>query len=112
MDDLIREYLEYDPTSKTGLRWKKTSGTWGVKGNEAFTGINRNGYYNGGICGKRGIQAHQIVMFLNTGEWSIAYEKVIDHIDDNRLNNNINNLRFVTPKQNQWINKAKEQLSW
>jgi len=111
MDDLIKEYLEYDPTSKTGLRWKQDSGAWGIKGNEAFTGINGWGYYNGTLK-RNHFYAHQIVMFLNTGEWGIAKEKIIDHIDDDKLNNNINNLRFVTPKQNQWINKAKEQLSW
>ena len=39
-------------------------------------------------------------MFLQRGEWS-SRKKQIDHSDGNRKNNDISNLRFVSPTGNQ-----------
>ena len=100
LEKAINEYLEIDSTSKTGLRWAKNRGTRGKKGQEAFTGINSNGYYNGGLIGYQGLQAHQVVMFLLNGKWRPSNMHT-DHIDGNKLNNSVDNLRYVTPTGNQ-----------
>lgn len=94
----IENYLEYDPTSKTGLRWIQDRGK--VKaGDEAFTRISSAGYY-GGIFNYKNYDAHQVIMYLLHGKWT-NNKLHTDHIDGNKLNNNKDNLRFVTATSNQ-----------
>jgi len=98
MKELIEQYLKIDDTSKTGLRWIKDRGK--VKaGDEAMTAISSSGYYQGRFNGAV-YQAHQMIMYLETGIWS-SINKPIDHIDGNKLTNKRSNLRFVTPTSNQ-----------
>ena len=94
----IKDYLEYDPTSKTGLRWIQDRGK--VKaGDEAFTAIDTYGYRLGKFNYKN-YNAHQVIMYLLHGKWS-GTNLHTDHIDGNKLNNLAENLRFVTPTSNQ-----------
>lgn len=94
----IREYLKDDSASKTGLRWIKDY-RQAEAGDEAYTRIDRDGYYVGGF-NSRTRHAHQVIMYLTQGEWS-SRKKHIDHRDGNKLNNNIDNLHFVSPTGNQ-----------
>ena len=94
----IEDYLAVDNTSKTGLRWIKDKGR-AYSGNEAFTAINGYGYYNGKF-NSINYNTHQVIMYLTYGEWSTS-ENQIDHIDGNKSNNNIDNLRFVSATGNQ-----------
>ena len=53
---------------------------------------------------------HRLVYFLHNDGWDIddtCRDNSIDHIDRNRLNNSIENLRVVTNQQNQWNTDAK-----
>ena len=53
---------------------------------------------------------HRVVYFLHNQEWDIhdtCRDNSIDHIDRNKLNNNIENLRVVTNQQNLWNQNAK-----
>ena len=95
----IKDYLKYDPTSSTGLRWIKSPSTRVKEGDEAFTSKNTFGYYIGKFDYTI-YSAHQVIMFLQHGKWSNINEH-IDHIDGDRTNNNIDNLRFVSPTGNQ-----------
>ena len=95
----IKDFLKVDPTSRTGLRWIKDRGRRVKAGDEAFTGVDSQGYYRGKFDYKT-YAAHQVIMYLTYGEWSDR-AKHIDHIDGNRTNNLIDNLRFVTATGNQ-----------
>jgi len=93
------DYLKYDSTSKTGLRWIESPSRKVKAGDEAFTRIDSGGYY-GGKFNYVSFSAHQIIMYLIHGKWS-SRSLHCDHRDGNRLNNNIDNLRFVLPTGNQ-----------
>jgi len=64
--------------------------------------INQDGYYKYVLCnenGKKTVLAHRVVakQFIpNPNNLPL-----IDHIDRNRLNNNVDNLRWVSLRQNQ-----------
>lgn len=63
---------------------------------EAFTATNRQGYKCGAVNGGQ-FKAHRII-------WVIAYGSEpngqIDHIDGDRVNNRLSNLRDVSNKEN------------
>lgn len=91
----LSKILYYDETSKSCLRWKidvknaKTGSEAGYK--------NKYGYWQIGVNGKI-YKGHRIVatlcgMILNS-------EQIVDHIDNDRSNNKIKNLRIVTHSEN------------
>ena len=94
----IKDCLKIDKNSKTGLCWTQDVGK--VKaGDEAFTAIKSGGYY-GGSFNYKSYSTHQVIMFLEHGKWS-NNQLHIDHIDGNKLNNKVDNLRFVSATGNQ-----------
>tara|TARA_B110000977_G_C10770646_1_gene374479 strand:- start:46 stop:540 length:495 start_codon:yes stop_codon:yes gene_type:complete len=95
----IRDYLKIDKNSKTGLSWVQDAGMRAKAGDEALTAIKSGGYY-GGSFNYKNYNAHQIIMFLEHGKWS-NNQLHIDHIDGNKLNNKVDNLRFVSATGNQ-----------
>jgi len=67
---------------------------------------NRYGYLRVAINNKM-FQFHRIVYKSHNPNWNIydsSRDNSIDHIDNNKLNNNINNLRVVNHSENQ-LNK-------
>jgi len=99
----IGDYLAYSEESSTGLI-NKVNRRKARAGQEAGS-INSAGYYSTSFKCKSYLN-HRIVYFLNTG--IDPEEKQIDHIDSNRLNNKISNLRLATCKQNQ-DNRKKQK---
>lgn len=109
--ELLRQRLHYDP--ETGkLFWKPWSeapkGWRGrCEGKEAFNNVKPNGYlcgsittYLDGAAVAAHLYAHRVVWkMMNDGE-----PEFIDHINGNRQDNRIDNLRNVTRQENA-INK-------
>ena len=90
----VRELLDYD--AATGMfRWRETRG--GVRVGSAAGRVNVNGYVEIGIDGRL-VGAHRAAWMHSRGE--IPTGHVIDHIDGNRRDNRLANLRVVTVMQN------------
>lgn len=97
----IVNYLEYDETSRTGLRWKKLFGKKNQinVGDEAGSFDKCTSYYRTNFNNKSYLN-HRIVFFLHNG----YCPDILDHEDCIRTNNNINNLREASMSENN-INK-------
>lgn len=87
--DTIRQRLTYDP--ETGLFFSKRT-----LGLQIFRGINRDGYHYGS-CDNRTFLAHRLAWTVTHGAWPIGK---IDHINGNRRDNRLCNLRVVSDREN------------
>jgi hypothetical protein len=105
--ELLRKLLRYDP--ETGkLYWRERpqemfSEEWRWKGwntqyahQEAFKTIDQTGYFSGRILTLT-IRAHRIVWALVNNEWP---QHEIDHLNGDKLDNRIGNLRDVPHRIN------------
>ena len=89
----IKNLLDYDPM--TGIFTRLTSG-FGSKSNVEPGWINDQGYKLVTIENKT-YRAHRLAWLYMYGVWPSGQ---IDHIDHNRSNNSISNLRDVTHQDN------------
>jgi len=88
----IKDVISYDPF--TGILTRKINRAKHLAG-EVVGSVNGNGYLTTKFKSKS-IKCHQIAWFLTYDYWP----KEIDHIDGNRLNNKLENLREVTRQEN------------
>lgn len=95
--ELVREWLSYDP--RTGIfLWRKESRKCRpVFGKVAGSIVGKNGYRLIKFRGFSLIGAHRLAWIYAYG--SIADGLEIDHIDGNPSNNAISNLRLATSRQ-------------
>ncbi len=92
--DRLKEVIRYDPESGI-LSWKKKIANCTKVGTEAGC-LNQNGYREIKIDGT-GYKSHRLAWLYVHGYF---HEKFIDHIDRNRSNNKISNLREVSQSCN------------
>lgn len=87
---LTRRYLKLDPTSPSGLSWKNSRPA-GEK--------HKNRYWRVTFEGRL-IRAHNLVYWLAHGvDPAVCWPFTVDHIDRNGLNNNVDNLRLASKKE-------------
>lgn len=74
--------------------------------------INRSGYYQSNLY-KEGKQITREIHRLVALAFIEGYENglVCNHIDENKLNNKVENLEWLSPKQNSNYGTGKERLS-
>lgn len=89
------EYFYYDETSPSCLRWKVKRK--GVEKDSVAGGCAGRDYYSVSIKNRKH-SIHRIIWELFNGE--LPNELVIDHIDQNKKNNKIANLRSATRQGN------------
>ena len=97
--DIITEYLEYKDGN---LYWKKPNSNK-VKAEQNAGYITKHNYHRVCILGKQ-YYTHRLVFLMHHG----YLPKFIDHIDGNKLNNKIENLREVSHFQNMANVKKKK----
>lgn len=78
------------------LYWKSDRGC-NIKANDLVGGISKSGYKRTKINGVQYF-CHRLIYIYFNGE--ISDGLFIDHIDNDPLNNNIENLRLCTPSEN------------
>lgn len=94
--ELLQQALAYDPDSGV-FTW--TSAAWHKRNRGAIAGSKKqNGYIEIQFQGKM-LKAHRIAWLLCYGE--LAPDAQIDHIDGDRSNNRLINLRLVNHSTNQ-----------
>ena len=94
----ILDYIYYDETSKTMFRWKKQMGPRRA-GDVAGHVCTTSGY---AIVTLRGVRHPVQYLVWRVFDRDMEEGKILDHIDGNRSNNHINNLRLCTHAENNW----------
>lgn len=100
----FKDFVSYDETSPTFLRWEVDvySGKGYTilemaKGDVAGSLVSSSGYSQVRIEKKLNL-CHRVIWELHNGQ--IADGMLIDHLDGDKFNNNINNLRLTTRQGN------------
>lgn len=88
----LSSMLRYDNGVLYWREWRR-----GVRRDLVAGTITKNGYVSVGSCGVKAY-AQRIVWFMHNGEIPKGFD--IDHIDHDRINNNIDNLRIVSRSDN------------
>lgn len=93
-NQLIKDSFNYDPLTSE-LTWKINKGYNAKRGKNADS-LGRKGYKQVTI-GKYVSLVHRVVWFIHYGKWP---EYLLDHINGDRRDNRIENLREVDHRQN------------
>jgi len=93
-NDLLKEYLSYDENTVI-IYWKKAPSRIVKEGSKAGN-IGKNGYVRIQFKG-RFYRGHRVAWFLYYGVWP---SRGLDHINRNRSDNRIENLREVSQREN------------
>lgn len=87
----LDKYLEYDETaSPTCLRWKVSRGK--ARAGDVAGSVHKKGYFRVRLF-RNNYLVHRVVYQLEMGDLTDEFQ--VDHIDGDRSNNKISNLRIV-----------------
>lgn len=89
--------VEFFPTRAAASRWNGR-----YAGTEAFAKIERQGYKVGSVFSAL-YKAHRVIWAIEFGHWPPEY---VDHIDMDKTNNVLSNLRLATRQQNRANTRA------
>ena len=101
--ELLKERLEYDPETGVFTRVLRVRGKCKTYTREKAGSVNNSGYLIISV-GNVAYRAHRLAWLYVYGEFP---KKHLDHINRDRLDNRINNLREVTRAQNAWNTGAR-----
>lgn len=93
---LLISVLRYDPTSGE-FRWKETRNGFCKKGSIAGI-LHKKGYIDIQVFGQT-LKAHRLAWLYVYGQWP---DDQLDHVNGNRSDNRICNIRQATNAENQW----------
>jgi len=91
----LKEYLDYNPDTGIFI-WKKSNNGFIKEGRKAGS-LNSNGYRRIQFM-KNELLLHRVAYYMHYGVDPL--EKLVDHINGDKADNRIKNLRLVTNQQN------------
>lgn len=94
----VKYLFDYCPTGK--LLWKNPTHTAVKVGSQA--GVKNPVKYAVVYINAKSYLVHKLIYLWHTGEWP----KIVDHIDNDKRNNKIENLRAATASQNMMNRKG------
>lgn len=92
-------WFDYFSYKDGQLYWEVQLSSRGVKGRAAGNCHKQTGYVRVGVNGKQQL-AHRVIWEMYNGPIPIGMQ--VDHINGNRCDNRLENLRVVTSQQNKW----------
>ena len=98
----VLELFDYDP--KTGYFWRKERK--GRCPNDEPAGCTKGKKYRNIKIDYKDYNAARLAFLVCHGRWPTPY---VDHINGDRFDDRICNLREVTPRQNCWNNKKNRE---
>lgn len=104
----IRSALEYNSGTGELIFKPRENAMFNTKhaGRKAFNSLDAYGYRQGNLLGKM-YKAHRVIWALHYGEWP---KGEIDHINGDRADNRIVNLRVVTASENRRNMRPRRDL--
>lgn len=94
----IPDFPDYEISSHGRIKSFKRGEEKIIKQHVGDTGYYRCGLFKDGKA--KQIKVHQIMAVSFLGHTLCGMKSVVDHIDSDKLNNNLSNLRIVTSRQN------------